>query len=159
MQDEKMSDIRNLITNQDDSFFLVGLLNAFMNKFQAAADTAYGNITWKQFFVLVCIRLFKETPTLKELADVFGSSHQNVKQLLLKLEKAGYVSLITDEKDKRKQRITLTKEGYEYLVNSDETSKVLTKQLFAGVSPEELKVTIKVLMQLDQHLKEMKNSI
>lgn len=37
-----------------------------------------------------------------------GSSHQNVKQILLKLEKKGFVTIIVDKNDKRKQRIELT---------------------------------------------------
>ena len=32
----------------------------------------------------------KEPPTLKELSDILGSSHQNVKQILLKLEKKNF---------------------------------------------------------------------
>lgn len=88
--------------------FLLGLLSAFDNRYQAAADAYFKEITWKQFFAIICINLCEDPPTLNELSDVMGSSHQNVKQILLKLEKKGFVSAVPDEKDKRKQRIFVT---------------------------------------------------
>lgn len=53
---------------------------------------------------IICINLCKDKPTVNELADIMGSSHQNVKQILLKLEKKGFVYIAVDENDKRKQR-------------------------------------------------------
>ena len=88
--------------------FLLGLLSAFDNRYQAAADKYFKEITWKQFFAIICIKLCKEAPTLNDLADIMGSSHQNVKQILLKLERKGFVSMTTDGKDRRKQRVVLT---------------------------------------------------
>ena len=87
--------------------FMLGLLSAFDNRFQACADKFFQEITWKQFFAVICISICKEKPTINELAEIMGSSHQNVKQILLKLEHKGFVELSPDEKDKRKQRIIL----------------------------------------------------
>ena len=76
--------------------FLIGLLSAFENRFQAVADSFFKEITWKQFFAIICINLCRESPTINELSEVMGSSHQNVKQILLKLEKKGFVEMIVD---------------------------------------------------------------
>ncbi|MBQ2405815.1 MAG: MarR family transcriptional regulator, partial [Lachnospiraceae bacterium] len=65
-------------------------------------------MSWKQFFAIICINLCRERPTINELAEIMGSSHQNVKQILNKLEAKGYVDIIIDEQDKRKQRIVVT---------------------------------------------------
>ena len=92
----------------ETSYFLLGLLSAFDNRFQAVADKTMEEISWKQFFAIICINLCKEKPTIKELTEIMGSSHQNVKQILLKLEKKGFVNIYPDSKDKRKQRIELT---------------------------------------------------
>lgn len=81
-------------------YFLLGLLSAFDNRFQAMADKTMEEISWKQFFAIICINLCKENPTIKELAEIMGSSHQNVKQILLKLEKKGFVKITLDEKDR-----------------------------------------------------------
>ena len=96
--------------------FLLGLLSAFDNRFQAAADRYFKEITWKQFFAIICINLCKEAPTLNDLSEVMGSSHQNVKQILLKLESKGFVSMMTDEKDKRKQRYFVTDKCRKFLL-------------------------------------------
>ena len=74
-------------TGIEQSYFLLGLLSAFDNRFQAVADGTMQEISWKQFFAIICINMCKEKPTIKELAEIMGSSHQNVKQILLKLEK------------------------------------------------------------------------
>ena len=87
-------------TGIESSYFLLGLLSAFENRFQAMADSTMKEISWKQFFVIICINLCKKAPTVKELAEIMGSSHQNVKQILLKLEKKGFVSISVDEQDK-----------------------------------------------------------
>ena len=91
-------------TGINSSYFLLGLLSAFENRFQAVADSAMKEISWKQFFAVICINLCKDKPTVKELAEIMGSSHQNVKQILLKLEKKGFVNITADEKDKCSHR-------------------------------------------------------
>ena len=60
-----------------------------------AADAFFKEITWKQFFAIICINLCKEAPTINELSDVMGSSHQNVKQILLRLEKKDLFQLLS----------------------------------------------------------------
>ena len=55
-------------TGIEMSYFLLGLLSAFENRFQAVADNAMKEISWKQFFAVICINLCKEKPTVKELA-------------------------------------------------------------------------------------------
>ena len=90
-------------TGIPSSYYLLGLISAFENRFQAMADSAMKEISWKQFFTIICINMCKEPPTLKELLDILGSSHQNVKQILLKLEKKKFIEFQTDESDKRKQ--------------------------------------------------------
>ncbi len=60
-----------------------------------------------------------------------GSSHQNVKQILLKLEKKHFVSTVPDEKDKRKQRI------------------------FDGIDEKSLQTTIQTIMKMERNLSEL----
>ena len=104
--------IEDLIQNDNldfsgipSDYYLLGLLSAFDNRFQALADSTMQEISWKQFFAIICINLCKEPPTLNELSEILGSSHQNVKQILLKLEKKGFVQFKADTNDRRKQRI------------------------------------------------------
>lgn len=137
------------------SYFLIGLLSAFDNRFQAMADKNMDEISWKQFFAIICINLCKENPTIKELAEILGSSHQNVKQILLKLEKKGFVNIYADAEDKRKQRIALTDYCREFCEKNDEMSTQVIRKMFDGVSQEQLQVTIQTIMQIENNLKEI----
>ena len=138
--------------------FLLGLLSAFDNRYQAAADAYFKEITWKQFFAIICINLCKEPPTLNELSDVMGSSHQNVKQILLKLEKKGFVSTVPDETDKRKQRILVTKKCNVFLERNDnngQQSQFIIGRIFDGVDEKSLRTTIKTIMKMERNLSEL----
>ena len=97
----------------------------------------------------------KEKPTVKELAEIMGSSHQNVKQILLKLEKKGFVAITVDENDKRKQRIELTDYCKEFCAKNDEMTMSIIKKMFAGISEEQLQVTIQTIIQIEDNLKEI----
>jgi len=144
-------------TGVELSYFLIGLLSAFENRFQAVADSTMKEISWKQFFAIICINMCKEKPTVKELAEIMGSSHQNVKQILLKLEKKGFVHISVDESDKRKQRIELTDYCREFCENNDEMAMNIMKKMFSGVSEEQLQVTIQTIIQIEDNLKEIRN--
>ena len=141
-------------TGIESSYFLLGLLSAFDNRFQAMADKTMKEISWKQFFAIICINLCNENPTIKELAEIMGSSHQNVKQILLKLEKKGFVKIAIDETDRRKQRVELTDFCMEYCKKNDDVSRQTMKKLFEGISEEQLQVTIQTIIQIEDNLKE-----
>ena len=113
-------------------------------------------VSWKQFFAIVCINLCKEKPTVKELAQIMGSSHQNVKQILLKLEKKGFVNITVDENDKRKQRIELTDYCRKFCEKNDEMAMNIMKKMFEGVSEEQLQITIQTIIQIEDNLKEIR---
>ena len=135
--------------------FLLGLLSAFDNRFQASADTFFKEITWKQFFAIICINLCKESPTLNELSEIMGSSHQNVKQILNKLSDKGFVEMIQDEEDKRKQRIVLTKKCIRFCKKNDEQSQAIINRIFDGISERSLATTIKTIMKMERNISEL----
>lgn len=138
----------------DASLFLLGLLSAFENRYQAKADSFFEEISWKQFFAIICINLCKESPTIKELAEIMGSSHQNVKQILIKLENKGFVEIIADEQDKRKQRIVLTEKTMIFCEEHEEGSQRIIKKIFEGIDVENIEIVIKTLLQMEKNLKE-----
>jgi len=135
--------------------FLLGLLSAFDNRFQASADTFFKELTWKQFFAIICINLCKESPTLNELSEIMGSSHQNVKQILNKLSDKGFVEMIQDEEDKRKQRIVLTKKCIRFCKKNDEQSQEIINRIFDGISERSLATTIKTIMKMERNISEL----
>jgi len=140
-------------SNIPSNYYLLGLLSAFENRFQAMADNTMQEISWKQFFAIICINMCKEAPTLKELSDILGSSHQNVKQILLKLEKKNFIRFQADETDKRKQRIMLTDYCREFCEKNDEMSKSIMEKMFDGITEEDIAATIKTIIRIEKNLR------
>ena len=156
--DEQMNMNNVEFGNMPPQAFLLGLLSAFDNRYQAAADAFFKEITWKQFFAVICINLCKEPPTLNELSDVMGSSHQNVKQILLKLEKKGFVEFVPDEKDRRKQRVHVTQACRDFLDENDnngQQSQYIIGRIFDGVDEASLTATIQTIMKMERNLSEL----
>lgn len=144
---------RDVVAEMDGRYALFGLLFALQNRLQAVGDTFYEEITCKQFFLMACMNLFQgEAPTVQDLAQVMGSSHQNVKQILNKLEQKGFVSVEPDEADRRKLRISLT----EYAVVMAEKYRMQEEEfmteLFAEVSQEEAKQAFFILSKMEANL-------
>ena len=135
--------------------FLLGLLSVFDNRYQAAADKYFKEVTWKQFFAIICINMCKDAPTLNDLSEVMGSSHQNVKQILLKLESKGFVSMLTDKKDKRKQRFVITEKCKKFLEENDNqnrNSEKIIMSIFEGIDEISLKTTIETIIKMERNL-------
>ncbi|MCR5094494.1 MAG: MarR family transcriptional regulator [Lachnospiraceae bacterium] len=156
--DKEMNMDKVVFGDMPPQAFLLGLLSAFDNRYQAAADAFFREITWKQFFAVICINLCKEAPTINELSDVMGSSHQNVKQILLKLEKKGFVSTVPDEKDRRKQRISVTDKCRAFLEQNDnngQQSQYIIGRIFAGIDEKSLQTTIQTIMKMERNLSEL----
>ena len=133
--------------------FLIGLLSAFENRFQTVADSFFEEITWKQFFAIICINLCRESPTINELSEIMNSSHQNVKQILIKLQKKGFIEMVPDESDRRKQRIVLTKKCYDFCKKNEKESEIEINRMYEGISEEQLVITIQTIMQMERNLR------
>ena len=142
-------------SGMERSYFLLGLLSAFENRFQAMADRTMEEISWKQFFAIICISLCKENPSIKELAEILGSSHQNVKQILLKLEKKGFVNVYEDPEDRRKQRIGLTDYCRNFCERNNEKTTQVMEKMFEGVSQEQMQTAISTIIQIENNMKEI----
>ena len=134
-------------------YFLIGLLSAFENRFQTIADNAMKEISWKQFFAIICVNMCKEPPTINELSEILGSSHQNVKQILLKLECKGFISFQEDKTDKRKLRIVLTKKCMDFCQNNNGSGALIMQKMFEGISEGEIQTTIRTIVRMDENLK------
>ena len=142
--------------NMGAPYYLIGLINRFNNSFQAAADNIFEELSWKQIFFMNCVALFEEAPTIKDMANLLGCSHQNAKQILAKLEKQCFVKVHQDFSDKRKQRIILTDKAMEFRRHYDEPSEQAMQLIFASISKEELLTAISVFTRLNKNVDELK---
>ncbi len=97
------------VDNIDKRYHIFGMLFLLSNKLETLGNNFLGELTTKQwFFMLILMNFFKEPPTLSELALEMGTSHQNAKQIAIKLEEKGFLVVKKDTKDKRVLRLTPT---------------------------------------------------
>ena len=142
-----------LLEGMDIERILFGTFFAFNNRLQTAGDAFYDEITCKQFFTLICISLFKEEPpTINQLAEVMGSSHQNVKQLVLKLERNGFVTTQKDKEDKRKLRVRMTVKMLSFGKKYESREKEFMERFYEGVSPSEIATVYRVISRIETNL-------
>lgn len=142
-----------LLKGYNDRYSLFGLLFAFGNRLQTTGDTFYEEITCKQFFFLICLKLFRrEPPTINDLSEVMGCSHQNVKQIALKLEKKGLIRLEVDESDKRKLRVISEPLLRELADKYLDKEKAFMLHLFEGIEDRDISTTYQVMLRMEKNL-------
>lgn len=146
----------------DDRKYLFGSIFILSNRMDTLLQREFNrfDITTKQWFLSVIIdNLFDNPPTMKEVANEMGSSHQNVKQVALKLEQKGLLILEKDKKDTRATRLKLTENSYEFWKMIKEEGSVFTQTLFKDIDKDDLQIARKVIQTMMLHINEMDNNI
>lgn len=119
------------------------------NKIQIKGDKLDERITVRQWMVLLAIlHLPENEASYSQIADKMGCSKQNVKHLIVNLEKKSYVVLEKNKKDKRAINIKITKDCMEimkrYYVKGDELMNIM----FGDFDNKELETLWKLLKKL-----------
>ena len=156
MDKTKTVDENVYFKDMDQSFYLIGLINHFHNGFQTVADALFDEISWKQIFFLNCVTFFKEAPTINDMAEIIGCTHQNANQILSRLEKIGFVEVKRDDRDRRKQRIVLTEKANVFREKYTKPSDDAMRILFKGVKSKDLGTAIKLFEQLENNLEKLR---
>ncbi|TCT15379.1 DNA-binding MarR family transcriptional regulator [Natranaerovirga pectinivora] len=131
----------NELTIEDRQKFIFGSIFFLSNKLQALGDQYLlsRDMTTRQWLLIVAISQFgNESPTLSEVAVMLSSTHQNIKQIALKLEKKGFLNIEKDKKDKRALRLKLTQKSNVFWEESQQEDTLFIKDLFKHLSEEEI---------------------
>lgn len=127
----------------DKEKYIFGSLFLLANKLQTIGDQFLGSdgMTTRQWFLTVMILQFRDKPpTLGEVAELMGSSHQNVKQLALKLQGKEFLKIEKDEHDGRAIRLKLTEKSYLYWKAREQEGDLFIKELFQDLTEDEIRV-------------------
>jgi len=146
------------IESLKDQKFVFGSVQIVANKMNTLLERELKeyDITSKQWFLTVVIEnSFDKPPTIKEAAKAMGSSHQNVKQVALKLEQKGLVSLEKDKRDARVTRIRLTEQSYKFSETLQAKAAIFTGNLFMGIGEDEMSKARTVLYKMMSNLAQM----
>lgn len=142
--------------NITDKEYIFATMLLIANKMDTLLERSLSkyNITAKQWFMLiVTVNAFKEAPSIKEIATVMGSSHQNVKQLALKLEAKGMVVLEKDKKDLRATKVILTKDCFQLFKKLEKEGLVFMNKFYKEINDSQLKDTRTFINQIMDNLK------
>lgn len=146
---------REMINSMDKRFALFGYFFAMSNRLQTVGDRFYEEITCKQFFLMICLRLFENgAPTINELSEIMGCSHQNVKSIAGKLEEKGYLEIRPDSDDARKLRIRLTSKADSLALKYQKKELDFIDMLFTGISDKQIETTFKTLEKMEENINE-----
>ncbi len=143
----------------EDRYYLFGMLAAFSNRMQTVGDSVFEEITWKQWFALLGASILQPSPSISQVADFVGTSRQNMKRLLLRLESTGLVSLVKDGTDLRKTLVNLTAEVEVFEQKYRQSNSRFMDNLFEGISDEHLATARLVLDQLYRNLRAIEQDI
>lgn len=106
-------------------------------------------LTLKQMMLLIVLNHnFMAPPTIKEIAESLSTSHQNVKAIVMQLDKKGFVSVFKDSDDKRVTRVSVCEGKEEFWAKRNTEDEKILAGLFEGVSSDALEVTLGVINKL-----------
>jgi DNA-binding MarR family transcriptional regulator len=136
------------------NFFIVAnKLNKMMDRELEEFD-----ITTKQLILSAVVdTLFEDSPAIKEVAYEMGSSHQNVKQIALKLHKKGLLQFEKDKSDNRLTRLKISEDSQEFWKSTHKKGNKFTNLLFDGIDNEDLLAFRKTFGKIIDNISKMES--
>lgn len=129
---------RDLQCNLDNRLQLLRDISVLSTKLQTLGDSHGCELSWKQSTLILLLHSCEFIPTLGELSHQMGSSHQNTKAMLQKLEEKGYVSLISDVNDRRRTLIYTTDLSHAFYLGYEEKYRAYLEKIFEDFEDGEL---------------------
>ncbi|VDN48323.1 conserved protein of unknown function [Petrocella atlantisensis] len=134
------------LENMDPRYLVFGNIFMLSNRLQNVMDQKATDLTAKQWFVLMMLGMFDTPPTLKQLASVCDSSHQNTKQLIMKLEKKGFIRIENDPNDRRAIRIATTPKCQQWEDDHQTFREHFIDTMFGNLTTDEI-ITLNTAQQ------------
>ena len=147
--------------NVSDMEYIFGIILVAANKLDTLLDRTLRkyNITSKQWFLLLGVMsLFDGPPTLKEVAKEMGSSHQNVKQLALKLQEKEMLTLEKDSQDQRVTRIVVGKKSFAFWQEIAPEGMEFMQEFYAGIDAGSMSTARRFLEAIMDNLNRMEKA-
>ncbi len=144
-----------------DEPMIFALLLIISNKMSTLLEREFKefDVTTKQWFLSETIKsIFDSPPTMKELANEMGSSHQNIKQVALKLQRKGLLRLERDKKDARVTRLRLTEQSYDFWKKTEPKGNVFRVNMFKEMDKESISTTRALLERMLMNLTEIEST-
>lgn len=137
---------------------LIAYVNIFIcaNRLQAIMDGGFEDITAKQWLAITMIDAFPEPPTLKQISEMSGVTHQSMRQIVDRLIAKGYLEVVPDKKDKRAIRLIKTDKANTIRTKKPGQDMSFVFKLFECLDETETEIYCNSLAKLCERLSELK---
>jgi DNA-binding MarR family transcriptional regulator len=141
--------------------YILAKLFLLPKKFQSLEDRVFaGELTLRQWFLTMTVAQCGDTPcTLNKVAELMGSSHQNVKQLALKLQKGAFLSFRKDKYDLRATHLVLTDNCCIFLRGKEKAINLYIAELFKDLSDDEIDLLYSFINKLYESVLKMEREL
>ncbi len=143
----------------DKRYIIFANIFLLSNRLQTVMDNDIKQLTAKQWLTAMMIGLFNEPPTLKQLAKICDSSHQNTKQLISKLESKGFIRIENDSRDLRAMRIFTTDKWVKWNQDNNQNSIRFIAKMFENLTDDEIAVMNKAQQKIYKNLENMEENL
>lgn len=137
---------------------LIAYVNIFIcaNRLQALMDRGMEDITAKQWLALTVMEAFPEPPTLKELSEISGVTHQSMRQIVDRLAERDLLKIVPDERDGRAIRLVKTSAAEKIRERDAVRNHGFVFELFSCLDDAEAETFCTALEKLCNKLNELK---
>jgi len=142
-------------TMKPETFEIFGKIFFLSNRLEYLGDNELrkDGLTTKQWqLIAVTGKYFTYPPSVSEVAEVLSTTHQNIKQIALKLQEKGFISIEKDEKDRRVLRLRLTEKNREYWESNSNEDVAFISSLFSALSDQEVQELFFLLNKLEKNI-------
>lgn len=113
---------------------------------------APSGVTAQQGALLSWIHAQPAPPTLTEVARGLGMTHQNVKQIVLALQRKGFLDLQVDTQDRRVRRLQLTARHHAFWQQRNPDDFAAVQTWLAAWTDDDVEQVLQLLLRLHRHL-------
>lgn len=122
----------------DEKYMLFALFMWAGSKLRVKTKNFFQGITVNQWLLLNTIKNFKESPTLGQIAHIMGNSHQNIKELINKLERKGFLTIAINPDDKRKYKISVTEKFHKISLQYESLQTEFINKMYQDISDQDV---------------------
>ena len=138
--------------------FIYGAVFLLANRMQTLGDRIDSAISTKQWFVLAAVSKFKDAPpNIGDIADLLGTSRQNIKKIANILERKGYLQLKKDPSDLRNVLLFLTDSCYDYFKSREKQENEYMERIFSDINDETQAALCRGMIKLIENIDNIMN--
>ena len=131
----------------------LGLLDIVMHRVMNRAKSKYQEFDLNRSQASILFTLHRRSSmSQKELASSLNMTPPSITSAIQKMEREGYITRKPDEADQRIMRLALTEKGESCIQNVKQVAEEMSSLIFRGMSPEEIMLFRRLLMQINDNL-------